>query len=201
MATDANGASTRRPHAAALPVLDDGVIRLGPWRAATADADAEALARLHADPAGMRYWSTEPWTPGDRARAEAYLDAIDAGAQEGDLQQFAARLPGSTALVGWVTLYRIDRTHRRAEIGYLLDTALWGRGLGRRMVGLALEHAFGAVGLHKIEADVDPRNAASCRMLEALGFQREGLLRQRWRTGGELQDSAIYGLIAGERRG
>jgi len=40
----------------------------------------------------------------------------------------------------------------------------------------------------------------SCRLLEGLGFQREGLLRQRWRTGGELQDSAIYGLVADERR-
>lgn len=193
-------AEPRRPHAAALPLLDADAIRLGPWLAETADADAEALARLHADPAGMRYWSTEPWVPGDRARAEAYLDAIDEGAKEGDLLQFAARLPGSSALVGWVTLYRIDRTHRRAEIGYLIDTPLWGRGLGRRMVGLALDHAFGAMALHKIEADVDPRNTASCRMLEALGFQREGLLRQRWRTGGELQDSAIYGLVADERR-
>lgn len=192
-------AEPRRPHAAALPVLEADAIRLGPWLAETADADAEALARLHADATAMRYWSTEPWAPGDRARAEAYLDAIEAGAKEGDLRQFAARLPGSSALVGWVTLYRIDPTHRRAEIGYLIDTALWGRRLGRQMVGLALDHAFGAMALHKIEADVDPRNAASCRMLEALGFQREGLLRQRWRTGGELQDSAIYGLIADER--
>ena len=194
-------AKPHRPHAAALPVLDAGVVRLGPWPTETADADAEALARLHADPAGMRYWSTEPWTPGDRARAEVYLDAINDGARDGDLQQFAVRLPGSAALVGWVTLYRIDRTHRRAEIGYLIDTALWGRGLGRRMVGLALGPAVGAQTQHKIEADVDPRNAGSCQLLESLGFQREGLLRQRWRTGGELQDSAMYGLIADEWRG
>lgn len=194
-------ARPRRTHAATLPVLGDGVIGLGPWSAETTEADTEALARLHADATAMRYWSTEPWTPGDRARAEAYLDAIEAGARDGDLLQFAARLSGSSALVGWVTLYRIDRKHRRAEIGYLIDTALWGRGLGRRMVGLALDHAVHALGLHKIEADVDPRNAASCRMLEALGFRQEGLLRQRWRTGGELQDSAIYGLIADERRG
>lgn len=47
-------AKPRRPHAAALPVLEADAIRLGPWPAETADADAEALARLHADPAGMR---------------------------------------------------------------------------------------------------------------------------------------------------
>ena len=201
MGEEANTPAIQRPYAAALPRLDGATITLGPWPETEASSDAEALARLHADTAAMRYWSTEPWTLGDRARAEGYLDAIDAGARNGDLLQFAARLPGSTALVGWVTLYRIDTTHRRAEIGYLLDSRLWGRGLGRRMVGIALDHAFDTLLLHKIEADVDPRNAASCRLLEALGFQREGLLRQRWRTGGELQDSAIYGLIADERRG
>ena len=95
-------AKPHRPHAAALPVLDAGVVRLGPWPTETADADAEALARLHADPAGMRYWSTEPWTPGDRDRAEAYLDAIDAGAREGDLLQFAARRSGEPGIRGAV---------------------------------------------------------------------------------------------------
>lgn len=196
MTADAPTPTSRWPHAIALPRLGGDAITLGPWR----EADIDGIARLHADATAMRYWSTEPWAPRDRARAEAYLDAIDGGAREGDLLQFAARRAGDDALVGWVTLYRIDRTHRRAEIGYLLDTALWGRGLGRRMVGLALDHAVGTLGLHKIEADVDPRNTASCRMLEAMGFQREGLLRQRWRTGGELQDSAIYGLVADERR-
>lgn len=200
MTRGSNETPNLRPHAAGLPVLDGGTIRLGPWPAHLAEADAGALARLHADTRAMRFWSTAPWADADRAQATAYLDAIDAGARGGDLVQFAARQPGSADLVGWVTLYRIDPAHRRAEIGYLLDPSLWGRGLGRRMVALGLRHAIGTLGLHKIEADVDPRNGASCRLLEALGFLREGLLRQRWRTGGELQDSAIYGLVADEFR-
>jgi RimJ/RimL family protein N-acetyltransferase len=186
----------RRAHAAALPMLVGEGIRLGPWH----DADLDALARLHADPRAMRYWSTEAWAAEDQPRAEAYLDAIDAGAREGDLLQFSARQAPDGTAVGWVTLYRIDREHRRAEIGYLLDPALWGRGLGRRMLGLAIGHAIGTLGLHRIEADVDPRNLASCRLLESLGFQREGLLRERWRTGGELQDTAMYGLLAPDWR-
>jgi RimJ/RimL family protein N-acetyltransferase len=130
-------AEPRRPHAATLPVLEADAIRLGPWLAETADADAEALARLHADATAMRYWSTEPWVPGDRARAEAYLDAIDDGAKEGDLRQFAARLPGSSALVGWVTLYRIDRTHRRTA-GDAEDV-----GVGERIAQEKLEQGAG----------------------------------------------------------
>jgi hypothetical protein len=58
-----------------------------------------------------------------------------------------------------------------------------GRGLAREAVGLAIAHAFGGPGLRRIEADIDPRNLASCALVERLGFQREGLLRERWHVG------------------
>jgi RimJ/RimL family protein N-acetyltransferase len=45
---------------------------------------------------------------------------------------------------------------------------------------------------------VDPRNEASWRALERLGFRREGYLRERWIVGGEVQDALIYGLIRSE---
>jgi RimJ/RimL family protein N-acetyltransferase len=51
------------------------------------------------------------------------------------------------------------------------------------------------MGLHRIEADIDPRNTASARCLERLGFVKEGLLRERWIVEGEVSDSAIYGLL------
>jgi RimJ/RimL family protein N-acetyltransferase len=69
----------------------------------------------------------------------------------------------------------------------------------RAVIDLAFDHRPGApfddLQLNRIEADVDPRNAASCRALERLGFLREGLLRERWIVGGEVSDSAMYGLL------
>ena len=59
-----------------------------------------------------------------------------------------------------------------------------------------LNYAFETLEFHRIEADVDPRNAASIRTLERLGFQREGYLRERWQVNGEIQDSLLYGLAA-----
>jgi len=58
-----------------------------------------------------------------------------------------------------------------------------------------LAYAFEELNFHRIEADVDPRNAASVKTLERLGFQREGYLRERWQVNGEIQDSLFYGLI------
>jgi len=59
-------------------------------------------------------------------------------------------------------------------------------------------HAFGAMDLNRLEADIDPRNAPSASVLERLGFRREGLLRERWIVNGEKSDSAIYGLLRGQ---
>jgi RimJ/RimL family protein N-acetyltransferase len=58
-----------------------------------------------------------------------------------------------------------------------------------------LNYAFEVLNLHRIEADVDPRNAASVKTVERLGFQREGYLRERWQVNGEIQDALFYGLI------
>jgi RimJ/RimL family protein N-acetyltransferase len=63
-----------------------------------------------------------------------------------------------------------------------------------------LDFAFGQLGLRRIEADTDPDNSASIRLLESLGFRREGLLRERWNVGGELQDTVFLGLLAREYR-
>jgi RimJ/RimL family protein N-acetyltransferase len=64
-----------------------------------------------------------------------------------------------------------------------------------------LNHGFTDWGLNRVEADIDPRNLGSARVLERLGFRREGLLRQRWIVGDEVSDSAWYGLLRSEWRG
>jgi len=52
--------------------------------------------------------------------------------------------------------------------------------------------------LNRIEADIDPRNPASAKTLECLGFQKEGLLRERWIVSDEVSDTAYYGLLRQE---
>ena len=85
-------------------------------------------------------------------------------------------------------------------IGYALAARAWGNGYATEGLRLAIAHAFGPIGLERLEADIDPRNDASCRLVERVGFRREGLLRQRWRVADEVTDSAIYGLLRAEYR-
>jgi RimJ/RimL family protein N-acetyltransferase len=68
------------------------------------------------------------------------------------------------------------------------------QGLASEALRLAIGHAFEVLGLDRIEADIDPRNQPSWRLLERLGFRREALLHGRCRAGNEVGDAAICGL-------
>ena len=65
------------------------------------------------------------------------------------------------------------------------------------MVAL-LDYAFADLNMNRIEADIDPRNEASAKLLERMAFQKEGYMRERWIVNGEICDTAFYGLIKRE---
>jgi RimJ/RimL family protein N-acetyltransferase len=98
-------------------------------------------------------------------------------------------------VLGTCMLFHADEQCQRAEIGFSLQRAHWRNGYMNEAASALIEHAFNALNLHRIEADIDPRNVASARLLERLGFVREGLLRERLIVGNEVSDSAIYGLL------
>lgn len=159
-------------------------------------ADLEDLYAVFSDPEVMRFWSHVAWP--HRDEASIYLEAIHRGFEQGDLFQWGIALRGDDQVVGTATLYAIDHAQGRAELGFALAREHWGRRYAREALTVLLDHAFGPLGLRRLEADVDPRNQGSLNTLEALGFRREGYLRQRWQVAGELQDSVLMGLLASE---
>ena len=102
--------------------------------------------------------------------------------------------------IGTTALFSLSGPLHRAELGFSLARERQGQGLASEAARRAVDFGFDVLGLERIEADVDPRNGASCRLVERLGFQREGLLRNRWRVGGEFADSILYGLLRNEYR-
>lgn len=178
--------------AACLPTLVAPRLQLR-WLEAD---DLEDLYAVFSDPDVMRFWSHAAWP--HRDEASIYLEAIQRGFEQGSLFQWGIALRGDNRVIGTVTLYAIDHAQGRAEIGFALARGHWGRRYAREALTVLLEHAFGTLGLRRIEADVDPRNQPSLRTLEAIGFRREGYLRQRWQVAGEMQDSVIMGLLASD---
>ncbi len=156
----------------------------------------DALYQVFADPAVTRYWSAPPLA--DLAAARALLQEIHDYFARGNLYQWGIALAETDQVIGTVTLAWIDRDHRRAEVGFALAASAWGQGYATEAVARLIEHAFGDMELHRLGADLDPRNEPSLRLLERLGFQREGLLRERYHLAGEIQDSLIMGLLRRE---
>ena len=100
--------------------------------------------------------------------------------------------------IGSFLVFNIDRTHRRAEIGYVLGRAWWGRGFLREALGAMQTWAFETQQAHRLEATIDPRNTRSANVLTACGFVPEGLQRSRWCNKGQWQDSALFGCLREE---
>ena len=182
------------PDAIRLPTLEGERVRLRQLD----DADVHAVFAVFGDPVVARYWAT-PALVDETAAAELVEQTrVNFRARTGFRWAIATR--DDDDVIGTCSLFHLDAANRRAEVGYALGRAYWRRGYATEAITIALTFGYETLGLRRIEADVDPRNAASLRTLERLGFQREGLLRACWEVNGEVQDSVILGLLADEWR-
>ena len=103
------------------------------------------------------------------------------------------------ALVGVAHLSQIFLgDFRSAYLGYSAFVPHQGKGLMTEGLALVLRHAFGTIGLHRVEANVQPENARSIALVERLGFRREGFSPKFLRIGGEWRDHVRYAILAEE---
>ena len=102
-------------------------------------------------------------------------------------------------LAGQLTVGSIVRgSNRSALIGYWIDEKFAGRGIVPTALAMAADHGFRVVGLHRLEAGVQPENHASRRVMEKLGFREEGLRRGLVHINGAWRDHLCYALTAEE---
>ncbi|GEQ98244.1 N-acetyltransferase [Iodidimonas gelatinilytica] len=89
---------------------------------------------------------------------------------------------------------------QQAEIGYRLLDEFQGRGMAGEAVGIMVDHLFGDHGLHRLVATIAAPNRASSRLVEALGFRREGIFKKSFLCYGEWLDDHYYALLEEEWR-
>ncbi len=147
----------------------------------------------------MRYWSSPPWTELDQARQR--IAKSQEGFATGINAQYGIERREDGVLLGMCSLFSFNIPSRRAEMGYALGRPFWGVGYMNEALRTLVDHAFTTLDLNRLEADIDPRNLASAKTLERLGFQQEGLLRERWIVGDEISHTAFYGLLRREWKG
>ncbi len=175
------------------PTLQTDRVQLRPFT----DDDAGVLFALHSRIEVLRYWDAPPWD--DPARARGFIERCRQLADEGTGARLAIDRRTDSAFLGWCSLTRWNPDFRSAALGYCLDDAAWGQGYATEAAGAVLAWAFDTLDLNRVQAETDTRNAASARVLEKLGFKREGTLREDCVVDGDVSDSWVYGLLRRER--
>jgi ribosomal-protein-alanine N-acetyltransferase len=106
----------------------------------------------------------------------------------------------SNRLIGSFAYWRIIKTHGRAEIGYSIHPDFWGNGIMTETFKTLIEFGFNTMKLHSIEANVNPQNEKSIKLLERVGFKKEAHFRENFFFNNQYLDSYIYSLLESDKR-
>lgn len=147
----------------------------------------------------------QPWEPAwaeddlTRAAFRRRLGVYAREMEQGTAWPLFVFDPADEALLGAITLSNIRRgVAETGTLGYWIGRPYAGRGVGTAAVRAMLAHAFGSLGLHRVEAACVPTNHASHRVLEKAGFRQEGIARAYLKINGRWADHLLFGVLQEE---
>ena len=170
---------------AEVPILTSKRFTLRPLQ----QGDERALFSAMSNPEIMRYWSRAPFT--DAQEFKAYLFDREWGGRT----WIAVPHDGTEPVCRVVASAQGEEV---SEIGYIIVPGNERQGIAKECVSALITHLFRTEGVHRIFADVDPRNTASNRLLQSLGFTREAHLREAMKTHIGWCDTWLWGLLSDE---
>jgi len=162
------------------------------------EPDLDDLLAVNGDPEVTRFLPYATWHSLEDGRA--WLRRAQALGAAGNGRQLVIVHHDDARVIGTLLLFRFDEGSARVELGYVLGRSHWGQGLMSEAVEATCAHAFSTLGIRRIEAEVNPDNAASNALLRKVGFTREGTLRQRWVAKGQAYDTHVYGYLVDDWR-
>jgi len=161
--------------------------------------DAAVFAAYRSDPEVARYQSWD--APVSLSDATALIAEFGAGdPRSPGWFQYAVELRAESALIGDVGV-NLHGNRMQAEIGFSIAPAYQGHGYATEALLCVLDHLFAGEGLRRVSAECDARNLRSARLLERVGFRREGHRVANTWIKGEWTDDLLFGLLAENWRG
>lgn len=179
----------------AMPPIETARLRLRPFTAQ--DAEDFAARRSEVETARFQAWRVPYSTK--RARRVLRGSADASGPRPGHWFQLDVERLTDGRTVGDVAAY-LHGHGRTAELGYTLHTWARRQGYATEAATALIDYLIRERGVHRIEASTHPDNDRSIRVLQRLGFTREGLRREAFWVDDEVSDDALYGLLAHEWR-
>ena len=160
------------------------------------NSDANTILQLFSDPEVIHFTGIPDMK--DISDAQKFIQQTIDGFETGNLLEWGVEERLTGRLIGICAYFKWEEEHKRAEIGFALGKDYWGQGLMGELLNSFIPFGFSELNLHRMEADVDPRNVASIKLLKNFGFRKEGHLRERYHQHGEIQDALIFGLLRDE---
>jgi len=158
--------------------------------------DAATLFQIRTMPELFTYFGREPFKTIQESEEHVALLLKNVANNDGVIWAIALKESPET-LIGTIGYWRLMKEHFRAEIGYMLHPGYWNRGIMKEALKEVIKYAFNDTAIHSIEANIDPENIASGRLLESCGFIVEGYFKENYYSKGVFKDSKIYSLIKG----
>jgi ribosomal-protein-serine acetyltransferase len=155
----------------------------------------EAIAETLTDLVPWLPWARADHGPGETRR---YLRAARSAWARQSAFEFVIELREGGRIAGVTSLHRVDWLRAAAGLGYWVRRSEWSRGLATEAANAALGHALGSLRLHRVEALVALENKASQRVIEKLGFTREGVAREAEFVDGRYLDHIQYSFLRGD---
>ena len=126
----------------------------------------------------------------------ALIQKIADGHKKNENITWAITLQNLPKLIGTIGFWQIDIENYRAEIGYLLHADQQGKGLMQEAIAMVLKYGFQFMKLHSVEANVNPANIASIKLLEKNKFNKEAFFKENYYYNGKFLDTAVYSLLS-----
>ncbi len=183
---------TARSYLTGFPVLETDRFILRDLR----PSDTGNLMALRNDERVSSFVFREPF--GSLEKASETIDRTHQAFREGSGYCWGGVLKEEEGdeVVGICWINRIDKANGRAEIGGELAVDHWGRDLPLHAIRRVIDYGFQELGLHSLEARIVPGNRGAIRVVEMLGFEKEGHLREAIKYNGRFYDQNIYSLRA-----
>lgn len=159
-------------------------------------ADADAMIAIFGSPDVLRFLNNDPVQTHDQAIG--MIDWLNAQFTENQTPNWAITLHGDESVIGQCGTYAWDRDDQHVDIGYHMLPSQWGRGYASEAARAVIDWCFGALGVHRVQADCTEGNLASERVLLKCGFSLEGIWRESCWEHGRFVNIKQFGLLRSE---
>lgn len=160
------------------------------------ESNVDDLFELRSDTDVMAFMDKPPAK--DKAVVLERIRSIRKDFEDKNGINWTIKLKGSDEVIGYMSLWRIDHTNHRVEIGYALKKTYWQKGIAYEAGRRILDFGFNELQAHSIMANINPLNKGSEALLLKLGFRQEAYFREDFYFDGKFLDTAIFSILVSD---